>query len=223
MGDTRFKGGFAIGPYANFYARTDNLFAESDATPNVTNGNLFYTNNTSGTTITDFELSSLPGKGAQEFEGKVIEVQFLDGNTTVANAGSVFLTGTDNTFRANSRLGLVYHNSAWYERSRSQVSRNSVQTLNFALSNGTINADDLHTLILVPTVALATFTSISGGYIGQQVTLINGATSAINVQIISGLGNIYLNGTSNFILNQSGAYQVVKAGDDQWNLIRPTA
>ena len=92
MGDFRIYN-LALGRQNNFFARTDNVFSQSDTTPDVTNGIVWFSNNTSNTTITGFDLSSTSqaGNNAGNFEGKVIRVFFLDGSTRLANAAPLYL------------------------------------------------------------------------------------------------------------------------------------
>ena len=78
MGDTRLTN-FALGKYANFYSTSANVFAQNDTTPDVTNGVLFFSNNTTSTVITNFDLTGFgAGSQSQQFEGKLIKVVFLD-------------------------------------------------------------------------------------------------------------------------------------------------
>ena len=110
MGDTRFKNGLALGSYNNFYATTAGVFAQADTTPDVTDGVLFYSNNTSNTTITHFDLTVVgggAGSNAGAFEGKVIKVIFLDNSTGLANTGNLKLATSDNLQGKNNwRKGL---------------------------------------------------------------------------------------------------------------------
>src|SRR3990167_4222905 len=130
MGDTRYKGGLAYGPYANFFATTANVFSQAAATPDVTNGNLFFSNNTSTTIITNFDLQAPPGDTSatyhQQYEGKVIRVIFLDNSTSLANASPLVLATSDNIQGANNSIELLYHNSSWIEFSRSQNQSNFI-------------------------------------------------------------------------------------------------
>ena len=123
MGDTRFKNGLAYGPYANFASRTDNLFSENDTTPDVTNGNLFFSNNSTNTVITNFDLQAPPGDNSptysQGYQGKAIRVVFLDDSTGLANSGRLRLASSDGLQGANNSIELVYINSGWTEFSRS--------------------------------------------------------------------------------------------------------
>ena len=123
MGDTRFKNGLAYGPYANFFATTANVFGQGDTTPDVTMGNLFFSNNTTNTVITHFDLQAPPGDTSptfnQVYEGKVIRVVFLDDSTRLANRARLVLASSDGLQGTNNSIELLYHNSSWIEFGRS--------------------------------------------------------------------------------------------------------
>src|SRR3990167_1933715 len=122
MGDTRFKGGLAFGPYNNFFATSSNILPEGDTTPDVTNGNLFFSNNSTNTTITHFDLTVTgggAGSNAGAFEGKEIKVFFLDDSTRLVNGGRLSLAGSNGLQGPNNNITLIYHNSSWLETGRS--------------------------------------------------------------------------------------------------------
>ena len=127
MGDFRIPYGMALGKYNNFFATTSNVFSESDVTPDVTLGSLFFSNNTSNTTITNFDVTGFgAGSQAGQFEGKVIEVVFLDGSTRLANASPLILAGSNGLQGANNSIRLAYHNSSWIELNRSYNASNVI-------------------------------------------------------------------------------------------------
>lgn len=147
MGD-RFKNSYALGQYANFFTNTAGLIAQNDTTPDVSNGVLFYTNNTTNTVITDFEMTvpgPIPGGSAhnstaQQFEGKVIEVIFLDDSTGLAQSSRMILSSSDNLQGANNSVRLLYHNSAWIELSRSYNNSQIVRATSAGLgTTGIVN------------------------------------------------------------------------------------
>src|SRR3990167_441437 len=202
MGDTRFKGGLAYGPYANFYANTANVFAQADATPDVTNGNLFFSNNTSTTVITNFDLTVTgggAGSNAGAFEGKVIRVIFLDNSTSLANASPLILATSDNLQGANNSIELLYHNSSWIEFNRSQNQSNFITVSSVAwltVSNVVPNASTGNVIIggRGPHVTLnlvqdstgqLSLRRAIGGYDGQLLTIVAGGDSAANVIVNS--------------------------------------
>jgi hypothetical protein len=86
-------------------------FADGATTPSVSGGNLFLTQNTTATTITDFTGENL---------GQTITILFGDNNTTVQASGTVLLKSAA-AFAAstNDTLTLVAAQGNWYEVSRS--------------------------------------------------------------------------------------------------------
>lgn len=59
-------------------------FTDGDATPSVAGGNEFYANNSTPTTITNFDGG---------FEGQTIKIDFANGNTTIANNANIDIQG----------------------------------------------------------------------------------------------------------------------------------
>lgn len=84
-------------------------FADTDATPLVTNNNVFYTANTVATTITDFD-----GGG----EGQVIYVIIKDANTVIDFTGTNLKgnAGVDWSPTTNDSMMCVYDGTFWYCR-----------------------------------------------------------------------------------------------------------
>lgn len=208
MGDTRFKNGLALGPYANFFIRTDNLFSENDTTPDVTNGSLFYSNNTTATAISTFDLT-VPGGGASsnasQFEGKVINVVFLDNLTSATRSTGLQTTDLQNTpFGANSVASFIYHNSAWVElyRSNNNPEVSSVLKTSVTGSTGLAVSGNTITIVHTATAANTSINSISGGYLGQLLTIINAGSSGITLKIRSD-GNIKMS-TAQLVLANTG-------------------
>lgn len=217
MGDFRIKYGSALGPQNNFFAKSDNVIASTDATPDVTNGTLWFTNNASATTITDFELTNVSSSGSNAglFEGKRIVVVFLDSVTTLTASSRLVLAGSGSvTFPANSVLELVYHNSAWVEMGRSLNTTSDVKTM--VMSGSSVYVSDANNVktILYAGTAKSVIWAISGGSIGQGIDFINQSTSGIVVEVTMG-GNIMLEGTASFTLASSGVYRIVK-GSSKW-------
>lgn len=235
MGDTRIRYGLAYGRQNNFVtgstdqttrgylAGTDGLFKQADTTPDVTNGFLFYTNNSAATTITNFDLQHPVGTNtgnlAGLFEGKVIKIFFLDTATTIANSSRIVLADSANqTFNQNSVLELIYHTSSWYEMSRNvtvpfgtELSR----TITLAATNAAITVVPTdNVLVLTGTIALTTVTGISGGYIGQRLVLVTGSGGA-NIKFAhtnsSGIGNIYFATTAEFLIGNGNSTSAVNS------------
>ena len=203
MHDTRFKNGLAYGPYANFYATSANILPQADATPDVSLGNLFYTNNTSLTTITHFDLLSPPGDTSptfsQSYEGKVIKLIFLDDSTRLVNGGRLILASSDGLIGINNSIELLYHNSSWFEFSRS-YNQSNVVTVTSASLNTTAGAGTGQVLIrgrgqsVVLNLASEVtgpivLRQVLGGEQGTQLTLISSWVSD-SLVIINSASNI---------------------------------
>jgi hypothetical protein len=130
MGDLRIRYGFALGRQNNFYAGvsgqkgylagSDGLIASGNTGPNVSFGSIFYTQNTSLTTISKFELSH-PSVGggnlAGLYEGKVFSILTIDSNTTIAGP-RIYVSNSSPALNKNSVVTFIYHASAFYEMSR---------------------------------------------------------------------------------------------------------
>lgn len=233
MGDTRIRYGLAYGRMNNFttgvagqkgyLAGTDGLLAQGDTTPDVTNGFLFYTNNSGATTITDFELSHPSvgnGNFAPLFEGKAIKIMFLDSNTTVSGS-RLYLAGTDNAFNTNGVLDLIYHNSGWYEMSRTNPS-NGFVSFTLGASQG-LNANYTSSILFSGESTL-TVVSVSGGALGQRLMLINGGSA--QTITISTAGNIRIaspffisNSTNRLTINSGGAVELYRGTANIWSTI----
>ena len=221
MGPTRFPYGEARGFVNNFNYRstTANLFTQSDATPDVTTGDLFYTNNTDNTTITYFDLQDYANRAAN-YEGKVITVLFLDNSTRLANAVNLYLAGTNNLLNRDATsihgITLMHSRSGWYELQRHMTNRNEV--LQYSISGtSSLNVDDVKVGLVLNTGSVTTaISALSGGQVGQSVVLVNAGSNAVRVE--TG-GNILIVGTNAYVLNASGAYQFVRASAALWRMI----
>lgn len=85
-------------------------FADADASPSVSAGNLFTTANTGATSITTFD---------DGFEGQEIEVHINDANTTLVDGATLHLNGTTNwAAPSGSTLRLRKRGTAWREVGR---------------------------------------------------------------------------------------------------------
>lgn len=198
MGDMRVRYGLAFGRQNNFYAGipgqkgylagTDGLLAQANTAPDVTNGVVFYTNNSAATTIKDFSLQH-PSVGAGNvaglYEGKDIKIVFLDSNTTVAGS-RIYLSSTDNLFNARSYLELFYHASAWYELNRNNF-YNDFVSITAGNSFG-LNTQGNRSFVIQGSGATITLQSLSGGVFGQRVVVMNNNSSA--TLAVSTIGNI---------------------------------
>ena len=240
MHDTRFKNGLAFGPYANFFANTANVFSQADATPDVSMGNLFFSNNTSNTTITHFDLQAPPGDTSptyhQVYEGKAIRVIFLDDSTRLVNGGRLVLTGSEGLQGANNSIELLYHNSSWIEFNRS-YNNNNVQeitsaslNLNYAVGTGQVtirgrgpsNVLYLASEVTGPIV----LRQVVGGEPGSQLTLIASWVSDALVIVnsasnIDGLFTSVTSGSSTQFRLASSASVIFTKFGNRWIESRP--
>ena len=221
MADFRFKNGIALGWYGSPLSSTsaNMLLTPQDTTPDVTLGNYFLTNNTSTVAITWFDGTLAGGFPGPE-EGKVITIRFQDSNTTIVNGGRMFLAQSGGAFRSGEILSLIHSGSAWYELYRAENAQGVITVSNVGAAVVAPNVDGVKTLILTATAAAVTLISFSGGEIGQKVDVVQNSSNVITVT--TG-GNIRLAGTSDVVLNASGAYQFVKRADNVWSLFRPAA
>lgn len=226
MGDFRIPFGLALGRQNNFFARTDNLFGQSDATPDVTAGNLFFSNNTSNTTITNFDLVSnhTTGNNAGQFEGKVITVMFLDDSTRLANATPLYLSGSDGLQGANNIISLVYHNSGWYETYRSINVSNFVTATSASLgATGTVSARGRDTVILSSAAGSdPVLRLLTNGEQGQRVNVVCSGSNC-TIVVNSGGNNQFVtsssSGAATVILANSAALSFTRIGG-QWLELR---
>jgi len=226
MSDMRIHG-LALGPYGTVgmtsgNSTAKNLITPGDATPDIHLNSYWLTGNTSATTITDFE-GGPDGKGPEE--GKLLLINFRDSNTTITNGGNIYLAETQGAFAQNAMLALVYHNSGWYELTRSRNSQTS--NLNSTI-NGTLRVSvggscsySVNTANIVyhkTTTANCVITSLSGGVVGQETVIILD-TAAIATYVANTVGNIYLGTTAAMItFGNQAALKFIK-GDTYWHLI----
>ena len=152
MSDFRIRYGLAYGPYGTAGPTSANhLITPGDTTPDVSLGSFFVTANTSATTITYFDVLGAGGIDATANNGKVITLLFQDNLTTVANAGQIFLAGTQAAFTSGQTLSLVYYGSAWYQFPNSEViGRENVKTYTLAAGSAAINVAGVRTAIVTP-------------------------------------------------------------------------
>lgn len=233
MGDTRFSHGLAFGKVNSFafngaVSGTAGLIAEGDTTPDVTNGNLFYTNNTSTTVLTYFDLTTPHGTNLQAglFEGKRITVLFLDDSTSLARTSQMVIAGSAGGAGSNNFVDLMFHNSAWIELNRSQ-NQNSVITVdsNGLGAAGIFNAQGVS---LVRVNNAASSASILRrailGEQGQRLTIFN-AQSATQLVVNSAAADTFVDATSattlaTYIIANSSAVSFIRAGN-RWIAERP--
>ena len=218
MGPTRFPYGQAHGFVNQFnYRGTTAGNITGSTAPNVTEGDLFYANNTDALTITNFILSDT-GNRLAEYEGKAIKVFFLDTATRIDNAAPLVLAGTDNLRVGTASAGvswlqLMHSRGTWYETGRSQPHRSTVSTLAIN-ANSSANVDGVKLLILNNTGATTTaLIALSGGQVGQEINVISQGS---NVNVIKAGGNIFLAGTDGIAVNASGFVRLIKVSATAW-------
>ena len=240
MGDSRWPGGIAYGKYGNFFSTSANVFTQADTTPDVTDGNLFFSNNTTNTTITNFDLQAPPGDTSptysQRYEGKLIKVFFLDNSTRLVNGGRLILTGYEGLQGVNNFIELIYHNSSWIEAGRS-YNNNNVQEITSASLNATAGAGTGQVLLRGRGPSNVLFLSsdvtgpivlrqVLGGEPGSQLTIIASWASDALVVVnsasnIDGLFTSVTSGSSvQFRLASSAGMIFTKFGN-RWIETRP--
>ena len=211
MGPTRFPQGEALGFVNNFNYRstTAGLFAQADTTPDVTLGQIFYTNNTQDTVITHFDLQDYANRAAN-YEGKLITVFFLDDSSRLANGGRMFLAGSDDLLGANHSITLMHSRSAWYEMSRSRPAQNSDFATTFvAAGSSAFTVSQQTKYIIFQGTAATILAGISGpSYIGQRISILQ-TTGGITLQVKSD-ANIALPGTNALVYSSPRAIEFVR-------------
>lgn len=229
MGPTRWPFGKALGFANQFYtnrgvggvaaglqvAGTAGDISGQTA-PDVTLGELFYTNNTAALTLTAFILQDTANRSAS-YEGKVIRIFFLDTATQVANANNLFLQGTDNLIGANNQLELMYSRGSWFETDRVRINRTEVQNYTIG-SAGSINVDGTRVAIVTGTATTSIVRAFSGGQVGQEITLMSNGSNGVNVFVDTG-GNIVFITTNLYAINASGAYKFIKKNNTTWLML----
>ena len=87
------------------------IFVDQDTTPDVSATNIFQTNNTVVTSITDFDGG---------VTGQIITIVFIDALTTLVASATLLLAGGVNfTSTANDVMTLLRGGTSWIEVSRS--------------------------------------------------------------------------------------------------------
>ena len=208
MSDTRFKNGFAFGPYGSAGATSANhLLTPGDTTPDVSLGVFFVTNNTSAVTYTHFDVTGQGGINPTANNGKIITILFQDNNTTIGNSNRIFLSGTGGAFTSGQTLSLVYYNSSWYEfGGQPALGREEVKTVTLATTTSDQNVAGVSVLILTPSGGAMTVSALSGGTIGQQVWVGKNAVSAGTAITLLGTTQFVLAGTTAFVMNSTAFY-----------------
>ena len=211
MGPTRTPYGEALGFVNNFNYRGDTagLFAQADTTPDVTTGQLFYTNNTQDTVITHFDLLDYANRSVN-YEGKVITVFFLDNSSRLANGGRLFLQGSDDLLGENHSITLMHSRSGWYEINRSRPNQNGEFGSTFVLAGSAAFSVTRDTrFINFAGTAATILAGLSGpSYIGQRITILQ-TTGGISLQVKSDAA-LALPGTNALVYTSPRAIEFVR-------------
>lgn len=208
MSDFRVKFGMSLGPEGTYAANSAlTLITPGDTTPDVSTGVLFYTNNTSATAVSYFDVVGPGGgTGVAEHQGKVITVFFRDGNTSLTAGNQLLLKGNTGVIPSGTVSGFLLHNSAWYETNRQQpLTTGNLTTLTIGGTDNAPSVVGLNTVILL-TTATTTITGLSGGYAGQAVSIMKAVAAAGTAVTITGAANFMLAGTASFVMNDSAVY-----------------
>lgn len=222
MGPTRFNQGVARGFVNQFnYRGTTAGNISGTATPNVTLGDLFYTNNTGVVTITNFILDDTANR-IREYEGKIFRVVTIDSATQFANSGTIFLQDTGN-LTARGSIDFMFSNGDFIETGRSRVSRNVFATVLLG-SAGSANVDNGTRFLLFQAVSSAVqLKAISGGYVGQEITILSPAalnSGGITAVIMTG-GNIVFPGTNMVAVQTNAGISFTKVANNDWRYLQP--
>ena len=218
--DTRYSHGLALGPYASFWgSSTANALIPDDTTPDVTDSCLFFTRNTAAATaITNFDLrtANTGGLWHSQFEGKVFKLIFLDTATTIVPSTKIYCSDTMNKSTIGTCMEFIYHNSAWYEVSRSVNATNGkTLALSDANSSHITDVTGYDRVVLTGTDANLVIKSISGGTEMQEIQIYAVHTNGITVSVVTN-GNILYEGSNQLVINASGVYDFQKRGSVWW-------
>ena len=223
MGPTRFPFGQALG-FQNQFNFTNGPAVSGTAgnisgtaSPNVTLGNLFYVNNTGSLAITSFVLDDTANRLTQ-YEGKTFRVFILDtGSTVFANAGNLFMNGTDNLAGQNNSVEFMFSRGSFYELDRSLITRNEALAVTLG-SASAINVDGVKLVTVTGTAATSYIIAFSGGQVGQTIVVNAVGTSGVN-HYVTDNGNIAMAGTGDYCINVSGSYQFTKVNATLWKML----
>ncbi len=226
MGPTRFPYGKGLGFVNNFFSNkllpignTAVVGTAGDISgqtaPDVTLGELFYTNNTGALTITNFVLQDTANRLAS-YEGKVIRVFFLDANTQLANASPLVLSTTNNLLGANNTIELMQSRGSWFELNRSYD--NTSDITNFITNaQSSLNVNGVRVALLNNTGSTTnSIIALSGGQVGQEVSFMLVGSNA--VRLLAG-GNIFMPFTNALLINASGMYKAMKFDNSSWRIL----
>ena len=232
MSDYRIRYGWAIGPEGTYAANSAlTLITPGDTTPDVSNGVLFYTNNTSATAISYFDVVGPGGGlGVSEHQTKCIRVFFRDSLTTVNNSGQIFLASSQGALAANTIMDFLFHNSAWYETGRSVNAQNAqeatpvVKSVSYSFSGTApvtlLNVTTADRLYITVSAAASVVAGFAGGRSSQTLDMIIiGIGSSVFASQSAGV--LQIPGTSAVLLSNSGTYRFHTYDGVLWSMAPP--
>ncbi len=156
-------------------------------------------------------------------EGKIIRVFFLDSNTTLAQGGSggignIILTSSDNGAGINTITDFMASNGSWYQIGFPSRPSAGMGLSTFSIGTATsINVANVELAFITGTATPVQVKAISGGQVGQIVSMVGLGSSGISAYVMTG-GNINIVGTNSFLIPNSGALQFIKISSSFWNM-----
>lgn len=194
-------------------------------TEDVTKGVLFFTDNTAATTISALTCNSYSSNTSNQ-TGRIIRIMFLDTATQLSQAGNIVLAGTGNfgaTGVAPLFIDLMQAKGKWYEVARSPQTTQDYVSLNMSgTTDQSVPADGVSSVFVTQTSTTTTMVSISGGYIGQQLTVVFLNTAGSTVTLTTA-GNLMFQNTAGVVVRATGgAFSFVKvstAATKAWYMI----
>ena len=212
MSDFRVRYGQALGQYGLASQVSGGmLFPADDTTPDVTDGSFFLTNNATATAVTYFDVRSQGGQVSNSHNGKLITVLINDNNTTIVNAGQIFLPGTGVALTSGTVVEFVFYNSGWYCTNLSENIRSDVQNVTVA-GTGAPSVTDARLVILTGSGGTTSvIVGLSGGYPGQVVTIAKVATAVLSDTAMKLLSttDFYLTATNALVMTPSAMYTFI--------------
>ena len=228
------KGGRSVFDSTTQYEQTTaGLLAQMSTAPDVSQGSLFYTNNTGATTIVNLyhyqpgRAGALTASGQVDLtsplpEGKIITLFFLDTNTQLSPAGNIVLAGTNNLIGANNVIQLLASRNNWYETNRSYNNTSEVTTF-VTNAQSSLNMNGVRYAVVNNTGSTTNkIIGLSGGQIGQEVTFTNiGSNPVMFIFQAGGVesSNMVSIASNSMLVNASGAYKFIKSTDSLWRAL----
>jgi len=226
MAKTRFPYGSAYG-YRNQYnvpakgsqagmAGMGTAGVITTTNPDLSVGDIFYTNTNSALNIDRIDHKLEGGIHGCE-HGRIVRIMFLDNSSKLIYGHNIVLAGSgDFGYKANSYIDLMHVNSTWYEINRSQPGSDFRNTNMAGTTNQSANAEGVSTIIITGTAAALTVQSLSGGYIGQKVSVILASTNGISYTVNT-TGNLDIIGTNALVISNGGvALEFLKYSATTW-------